>query len=165
MAQVLFMGKELFTAGELPKVGKRLPLSQVCTPRLEDISTDKLSGPLLLNIFPSIDTSVCAKCFKTFVEECRSISGLKLMHISCDLPFALDRFLKENKLDTAVLSAFRSDLGEKWGLKLTSGPLRGLLARAVILLDEEDIVRYVELVPEISHEPNFRQCLDAALEL
>jgi thiol peroxidase len=164
MAKVTFLGKEVFTQGHLPEVGQLLADAVVCTSRLEDIRLHELHGPAILNIFPSVDTSVCAKSFKTLCEECKSISCLNLFHLSCDLPFALDRFIKEHKIETGILSCFRSDASEKLGLRLTSGPLRHLCARCLIVIDAEKRVTYVELVPEISHEPNYRAAIENALE-
>lgn len=164
MAKVTFLGKDVFTQGNLPEIGNTLPDAVVCTGRLEDIRLHELHGPAIFNIFPSVDTSVCAKSFKTFCEECQSISGLNLFHLSCDLPFALDRFIKEHKIETGILSCFRSDAGEKLGLRIQSGPLRGLCARCVIVINAEKEITYLELVPEISHEPNYRAAIENALE-
>lgn len=165
MVQVLFMGKEIFTQGTPPAVGALLPEASLCSPRLEDISLHHLGGPILLNIFPSIDTSVCAKSLKTFCSDCSSLTGLKLIHISHDLPFAMDRFLKENKLQAAVFSCFRSDFSEKMGLKITSGGLRGLCARCVILVDHNMRVQYVELVGELTQEPNYKAAIERAIDV
>lgn len=164
MAKVKFLGTEVFTQGNLPQVGDLLPNVAVCTPKLEDLRLHELQGPGILNIFPSIDTSVCAKCFKTICSECSSIGGLSLYHLSCDLPFALDRFCKENKIDTSVLSCFRSDAAQQLGLLLNTGKLRGLCARCLIVFDSEKRITHIELVEEISHEPDFRQAIENALE-
>lgn len=165
MAIVKFLGKETFTQGNLPKVGEKIHDALVCTPRLEDIRLHELHGPAIFNIFPSIDTSVCAKSFKTLCEEVKGISGLNLFHISCDLPFAMDRFIKENKIETAILSCFRSDLPEKLGLRISSGPLRGLCARCLIVIDAHKKVSYLELVEEISQEPNYRAAIENVLDI
>jgi thiol peroxidase len=165
MAKFLFMGKETFTRGNLPQVGEKLPEASVCTTRLEDISLKDLGGPMILNIFPSIDTSVCAKSMKAFCEQCQSLSSLKLFHISKDLPFTLDRFKQDNKLEAATLSCFRSDLANQWGLEISTGPLRNFCARCVIILDSDFIIQYIELVEELTHEPNYQKAIEAAIEI
>lgn len=165
MAKVLFMGKETFTKGQLPQIGQTLPTTTACSSRLEDMPINQLGGPLIINIFPSIDTSVCAKSMQTFIQECQNLSGIKLFHLSKDLPFSLERFNKEHKLEAATLSCFRSDLAASWGLEISSGPLRGLCARCVIVADENLVVRYIQLVDEISHEPDYRAAIDAVIEV
>jgi thiol peroxidase len=164
MAKVTFLGKDIYTQGNLPSLGDLLPDAVICTPKLEDIRLHELHGPAILNIFPSIDTSVCAKCFKTICQECQSVSGLNLYHLSCDLPFALDRFCKENKIETSILSCFRSDAAEKLGLRIQSGHLKGLCARCLIVFDSHKRITHIELVQEISHEPDYRAAIENAIE-
>jgi len=114
----------------------------------------------VLNIFPSVDTNVCAQSVRTFNERASSLDNAVVLCISADLPFAQARFCGAEGLDNVVsLSTFRSSFARDWGVAIESGPLRGLTARAVIVLDENDKVLHAELVPEIAREPDY----DAAL--
>ncbi len=114
----------------------------------------------ILTINPSYDTGVCQKTAHAFNEKVASTRNTVALLVSADLPFAQKRFCEADGIDNAVaLSSFRSDFGETYGVKMANGPLQGLLARAVVVLDENDVVKHVELVPEVTTEPNY----DAAL--
>ena len=114
----------------------------------------------MLNIFPSIDTSVCATSVRTFNEKASDKDGVVVLNISVDLPFAAKRFCAAEGLEgVATLSAFRSTFPTDYGVKLMDGPMKGLLARAVVVLDENDVVLHRQLVDDIVHEPDY----DAAL--
>ncbi len=118
---------------------------------------------IILNIFPSIDTSVCAASVRRFNEEAGKLSNTVVLCISADLPFAHSRFCEEDGLkDIIPLSVFRSkNFGKDYGVEITSGPLKGLLSRAIVIIDETGKVIYTEQVPEIADEPDYDAALSA----
>ncbi|BCO37735.1 putative thiol peroxidase [Mycobacterium heckeshornense] len=124
------------------------------------VSSDQFRGKsLLLNIFPSIDTPVCATSVRTFNERAAG-KGLSVLCVSKDLPFAQQRFCGAEGIENVTAaSAFRSSFGEDYGVTITDGPMAGLLARAVVVIGADGNIAYEELVPEIATEPNY----DAAL--
>jgi thiol peroxidase len=124
------------------------------------VSSDQFSGkPVLLNIFPSVDTPVCATSVRTFNERAAG-SGATVVNVSKDLPFAQKRFCGAEGIENVTTaSAFRDSFGEDYGVTIADGPMAGLLARAVVVIDADGNVAYTELVPEIAHEPDY----DAAL--
>lgn len=161
MAVTHFRGTEVHTTGELPRVGSTAPGFELVA---ADLSTKTLSDfagkKKILTINPSYDTGVCQKAAHTFHEKVAVHTDTIVLLVSADLPFAQKRFCDADGLSKAVpLSSFRSDFGRAYGVALSDGPLQGLLARAVVVLDESNRVQYVELVPEITNEPNY----DAAL--
>ena len=162
MATITFKGNPIRTNGSLPAVGKKAPAFKLTASDLTDISLSKYAGRRkVLNIFPSLDTPVCAKSVRQFNERAASIKNAVVLNISADLPFAQSRFCgSEGIKNSETLSCFRSEFAKALGLKISEGTLAGLTARAVIILDENDVVSYVELVPEIAQEPNY----DAALK-
>jgi len=163
MATVAFKGTEVKTSGTLPDVGKQAPEFTLTTHDLKDV-TLKLFGNKrkLLNIFPSFDTPVCAKSVRTFLKRCSSIPDLVLLNISMDLPFAASRFCAAEGIKNATtLSTFRSRFPEDYGVKIMEGPLRGVCARAVLILDEQNRVVYSQLVDEISEEPDYDEAFNA----
>lgn len=129
---------------------------------LKRVSLNAYEGKIkILNIFPSLDTGVCSKSVIEFQKRLSHFNNIVLLHISKDLPFAQSRFCTEHHLKSAVtLSAFDSSFAEDYGLKIMSGPLKGLLARCVIILDESNHVLYQELVPEITQEPNYGAAIE-----
>lgn len=155
--------------GELPKVGSMAPDFSAVKTDLSVLKLSELKGKrVVLNIFPSVDTGVCAASVRRFNQELSHLENTVVLCISKDLPFALGRFCGAEGLDAVVpVSTFRCDcrpeggncFDEGYGVLQMDGPLRGLLARAVVVLDEEGKVIYTELVPEITQDPNF----DAAL--
>ncbi len=162
MAKTALQGSPVNTNGELPAVGSTAPNFTGVKADLSEVSLSDLKGSkVVLNIFPSIDTSVCANSVRRFNKEASELAGVKVLCISKDLPFALGRFCGAEGLENVItLSQFRCDCFEKgYGTLITDGPLRGLLARAVVIVDEEGKVAYTELVPEITQDPDF----DAAL--
>lgn len=164
MAQITFKGNPVQTCGDLPTIGSKAPDFSVTGNDLSDIILDDLKGrKVVLNVFPSIDTDVCAMSVRKFNENASKIPGAVVLCISKDLPFAQARFCgAEGIKNVKTVSVFRCDALEKnYGLLMTDGPLRGLLARAVIVLDEEGNVLYTELVPEIAQEPNYEAALAA----
>lgn len=161
MAQVTFKGSPVQTVGELPAVGSAAPNFTLVKRDLSEISLADYAGKkLVLNIFPSIDTGVCAASVRVFNSKASALGTAKIICISVDLPFAHDRFCGAEGIGNVEnASAFRSDFGNAYGIALADSPLAGLFARAVVVIDEEGMVIYTELVPEIAEEPNY----DAAL--
>ncbi|MET3731350.1 thiol peroxidase [Moheibacter stercoris] len=162
MANITLKGNSIHTLGELPAIGSKAPnfeltASDLSTKTLADYSGQKL----VLNIFPSVDTGVCAQSVRTFNEQASGLDNTKVLCISRDLPFALNRFCAAEGLDNVVsLSEFKDDnFSKSYQVKITDGPLEGLMSRAVVVVNEEGNVVYTEQVPEIGQEPNY----DAAL--
>jgi len=161
MAQVTFKGSPIKTAGELPEKGSVAPDFSLVKQDLAETSLADYRGKrLVLNIFPSIDTGVCAASVRTFNEKAAALKNTVVLCISLDLPFAHGRFCGAEGIKNVVTSsAFRSAFGEQYGVTLIGGPLAGLLARAVVVIDESGKVLYTELVPEIAQEPDYDQAL------
>lgn len=160
MAQITLRGNPIHTSGELPAVGSSAPDFTLVRTNLSEAKLSTLPGKKILNIFPSVDTPVCASSARKFHERASGIAGLSVLNISADLPFAHKRFCAAEGIDNAEgLSSFRSDFADRYGVKITDGPMAGLLSRAVVVLDEQNKVVYTEQVPEIAQEPNY----DAAL--
>jgi thioredoxin-dependent peroxiredoxin len=160
MAQITLRGNPINTVGELPAVGSPAPAFNLTGTDLGAVSNDQFRGkPVVLNIFPSIDTPVCATSVRTFNERAAA-SGASVLCVSKDLPFAQARFCGAEGIENVKTgSAFRDSFGENYGVSITDGPMAGLLARAVVVIDADGNVAYTELVPEIAQEPNY----DAAL--
>lgn len=162
MAKLKFKGNDIHTNGEMPAVGSKAPGFKGVKTDLSELALSELKGKkVVINVFPSLDTSVCAASVRRFNKEAASLENTVVLAISKDLPFAHARFCTTEGIDKVVaLSAFRcSCFEDNYGLLLEDGPLQGLLARAVIVVDENGIILYKELVPEITSEPNY----DAAL--
>jgi thiol peroxidase len=164
MAQVTLKGNVINTAGDLPGEGSRAPDFSLVGKDMADVSLMDFTGKTkVLNISPSVDTSVCALSVKKFNQAAASIPDTVIMYISKDLPFAMNRFCGAEGVENVVtLSAFRDDsFGSSYGVQLLDGPLKGLFARAVLVLDESDRIIYEELVPEIAQEPDYEKALAA----
>ena len=162
MASVALGGNPLHTNGDLPTVGSTAHNFNLVQTDLSNASLDSFSGTrLILNIFPSIDTSTCATSVRQFNQLASNLENTKVLCFSRDLPFAQKRFCGAEGLDNVLtLSDFNTgDFGKDYGLELIDGPMKGLHARAVVVLDENHKVTHVELVPDIKDEPNY----DAAL--
>jgi thioredoxin-dependent peroxiredoxin len=158
MAQVTLKGNPIHTVGELPGKGSQAPDFSLTTQDLQDQALGDYAGKKkILNIVPSLDTGVCAASAKTFEGRADSLGNTVVITVSMDLPFAQQRFCSAEGIDNVVtLSAFRSpEFGKGYGVELVDGPMRGLLARAVVVLDEDNRVLYTELVPEIAQEPDY----------
>ncbi|HEY9303145.1 MAG TPA: thiol peroxidase [Mycobacterium sp.] len=162
MAQITLRGNPINTVGELPAVGSPAPGFTLTGSDLAPVSNDQFGGkPLLLNIFPSIDTPVCATSVRTFNERAAA-SGVPVLCVSKDLPFAQARFCGAEGIENVkTASAFRDSFGQDYGLTIADGPFAGLLARAVVVIGADGNVAYSELVPEIANEPNYDAALDA----
>lgn len=164
MATVTLQGNPVHTTGDLPAVGAPAPDFRLVDKDLEERSLGDFSGKRkVLNIVPSLDTPVCAAQARRFNEEAASLDNTAVLVISADLPFAQARFCSTEGIDHLVtLSTVRSqDFGEAWGIALAEGPLAGVCARAVVILDENDRVTYSQLVPEIAEEPDYDEALAA----
>jgi thiol peroxidase len=164
MATITLRGKDIHTAGELPRVGSKAPDFTLTDKDLRDVGLSEWTGrKKLLNIFPSIDTPVCALSTKKFNEYARDHEDTVMLMISADLPFAHARFCNSERLANVVtLSSMRNrDFGEDYGVLIGDGPLAGLMARAIVVLDENDTVVHSELVPEIGQEPDYAAALKA----
>lgn len=163
MANITLKGNEIHTIGNLPEIGSE---AKNCTLVAEDLSEKSISDfagkKVVLNIFPSIDTGVCAASARKFNEQANALENTVVVNISKDLPFALGRFCAAEGLSNVInLSDYRSNFGEVYGLTITDSPLKGLLSRAVVVLDENGNVTYTEQVPEIVQEPNYEAALEA----
>ena len=161
MATTAIDGNPVQTVGELSAVGAKAPEFTLTGTDLQDVTSASLAGRrVVLNIFPSVDTGVCAASVRRFNELASGLENTTVVCASKDLPMALGRFCGAEGLENVVAaSAFRSSFGEDYGVTQADGPLRGLLARTVIILDEEGKVIYSQLVPEIKTEPDY----DAAI--
>lgn len=161
MAQVTFKGTPVEVQGTLPQVGQTAPDFTLTTTDLSDKTlADFADKRKILNIFPSIDTGVCATSVRKFNEHAANLNNTVVLCIAADLPFAFARFCGAEGIENVVsLSSFRSTFGADYGVNLAGSPLRGLTTRAVVVLDENNQVLHAELVAEIGQEPNY----DAAL--
>jgi thioredoxin-dependent peroxiredoxin len=163
MATVTLRGNAVSTSGELPKVGSKAPDFQLVNQDLKDVSLAEFAGKKkILNIYPSVDTPVCATSTRKFNEKAAALKDAVVICISEDLPFAFKRFCAaEGLANVQTLSTMRHrDFAKKYGVELTSGPLAGVCARAIVVLDQDNKVVHTELVKEIADEPNY----DAALK-
>lgn len=163
MSSVTFKGQSITTSGDLPQVGSDAPDFQLVRSDLSDVSLKNYAGKKkVLNIFPSIDTGVCATSVRKFNEKAGGLDNTAVLCISMDLPFAQNRFCgAEGIQNVEMLSAFRSSFPRDYGLQITSGPVAGLCSRAVVVLDENSKVLYTEQVPEIGQEPDYDKALAA----
>ena len=161
MATTQYRDQTVTTVREPPAVGDALIAFTLTLPDLAAYSSDDLAGQrVVLNVFPSVDTRVCALSVRRFNELAAGLNGTTVVCISHDLPYALGRFCGAEGIDRVVTaSAFRSTFGADYGLTMLDGPMRGLLARAVIVADADGIVRHVQLTESIGQEPDY----DAAL--
>jgi thiol peroxidase len=162
MAQITLRGNPINTIGELPAVGSPAPGFALTGTDLGAVTIDQFRGkPLLLNIFPSVDTPVCALSVRTFNERAGA-AGVSVLCVSKDLPFAQKRFCGAEGIENvATASAFRDSFGEDYGITITDGPMAGLLARAVVVIGADGDIAYTELVPEIGAEPDYDAGLSA----
>jgi thiol peroxidase len=160
MAQITMRGNPINTVGELPAVGSPAPGFTLTGTDLGEVSNSQFRGnAVLLNIFPSVDTPVCATSVRTFNERVAA-GGVSVLCVSNDLPFAQTRFCGAEGIENvAMASAFRDGFGKDYGVAIADGPFAGLLARAIVVIDADGNIAYTELVPEIAQEPNY----DAAL--
>ena len=164
MASVLFRGNPVNTNGELPKAGKKAPEFKLATTDLSIVNLNDFAGTkLVLNIFPSIDTSTCARSVRKFNADAGNLPNTKVLCISRDLPFAQRRFCGAEGLGNVInLSDFNTgNFGKDYGLEFVEGAFVGLHSRAVIVIDENGVIKYTEQVPNTSDEPNYEAALAA----
>ncbi len=164
MAAITLGGNPINTSGELPKIGTKASDFKLVQTDLSIVNLADFAGSkLVLNIFPSVDTGVCATSIRTFNESASTLENTKVLCISRDLPFAQKRFCGAEGLENVIsLSDFNAgSFGKDYGLEMTEGALTGLHSRVVIILDENGIVKYTEQVSEIGKEPNYENALAA----
>jgi len=163
MAVISLRGQPTNTCGELPPVGHTAPEFTLLDSRLQGRSLADFSGNKLIYTVPSLDTPVCAKTTRKLVEQLNAAGQLQdvnVILISADLPFAQQRYCQQFKLDITALSLHRDTaFGRNYGLLIDDGPLTGLLARGLLVLDQDSIIRHGELVADIGDEPDFTTAL------
>jgi thiol peroxidase len=163
MAKITFKGNPVNTSGNLPSTGSQAPEFTLVKSDLSNLSLKDLKGKkLILNIFPSLDTSVCATAVRKFNQLAADMKNTLVLAVSKDLPFAHGRFCStEGIINVTTLSGFRdAGFGKAYGVDTVDGPLAGLYARSIVIIDETGKVIYTELVPETTQEPDY----DAALK-
>ena len=164
MANITFKGNPVQTIGELPAKGTLAPDFTLVKSDLSETKLSDFKGKnVVLNIFPSLDTGTCAASVRRFNKEATSLDNTVVLGISADLPFAAGRFCSAEGIENVItLSSFRNDEFEKeYGLLMTSGPLKGLLARSVVVIDPTGKVLYTELVSEIAQEPDYHSAINS----
>ncbi|WP_130472096.1 thiol peroxidase [Candidatus Magnetaquicoccus inordinatus] len=165
MAQIAFKGNPIHTCGELPAVGSAAPDFCLTGTDLADVSLQNFAGKrLILNIFPSVDTGVCAASVRRFNSEAAQLENTVVLCISVDLPFAHKRFCGAEGISAVQsVSEMRArGFAEAYGVRMVDGPLAGLMSRAVVVINGSGQVVYTQQVPEIVEEPNYADALAAA---
>ena len=158
METIFFNGTAIKTYGTVPTAGEKAPDFKLVDKNLKELSFKDFEGKrIVLNVFPSLDTAVCAASVRRFNQEAAKFKNTGVLCVSMDLPFAMSRFCTAEGIEGVTpASAFRSpEFGKEYGLTMVDGPLAGLLARAVIIIDENRNVIYSDLVEEITNEPNY----------
>lgn len=157
METVFLNGTPMHTVGELPKAGAEAPLFALTAQDLSDISLHDYKGKrVVLNIFPSLDTDTCAASVRRFNKEAAAMENTVVLCVSKDLPFAAARFCSINGIDNVhTASAFRSDFGNTYGIELADGPLRGLFARALVVIGKDGKVLGTSLCEQVAEEPDY----------
>lgn len=157
MQKVNFNGMTFEVAGKLPEVGERAKDFTLVAKDLSEIKLEDFKGKrVVLNIFPSLDTDVCAASVRRFNKEVSELPNTVVVCASMDLPFAAARFCTVNGIENVMTgSGFRSDFGDEYGVRLKTGPLADLYARALVIIDEEGKVIGSQLVEEITNEPDY----------
>ncbi len=166
MATITLQGNKINTIGDIPPLGANLNDLQFKLTKtdLSDIDLKDFRGKkVVLNIFPSLDTGVCAASVRRFNAEAEKLNNTVVLCISKDLPFAHSRFCTAEGLENVIsLSELRNyNFSEGIGVKIINGPMAGLMARAVIILNEGGVIKYTELVPEITQEPNYEAAINS----
>ncbi len=162
METVKFQGNPVKTVGNLPEVGTQAPDFTLVGQDLSDIKLSDLKGKrVVLNIFPSLDTDVCAASVRRFNTEASKLPDTVVLCVSEDLPFAAGRFCTVNGIENVkTASGFRSDFGKTYGVEIAEGPLAGLYTRAILVLDKDGKVIGKDLVEEITQEPNYNLAIE-----
>jgi len=164
MANITFKGNPVHTIGDLPLKGNQAPDFKLVKGDLSETGLSEYKGKyVVLNIFPSLDTGVCAASVRRFNKEAAAMDNTVVLGISADLPFAAGRFCSTEGIENVVtLSSFRDEkFGKDYGLLMTDGPLKGLLARAVVVVGPDGKVIHTELVPEIAQEPDYQSAINS----
>jgi len=164
MAEVLFKGNKVHTSGRLPKAGARAPDFRLTRGDLVEVSLQDFAGKKkILSIVHSLDTGTCAASAKAFEARAAQLPGTVILTVSNDLPFAQKRFCEAENIHAVVtLSQMRDrKFGKDYGVEYLDGPLAGLLARAVVVIDESDRVVYTQQGPDTSQEPDYEAVLKA----
>ena len=164
MAKITLKGNPINTCGELPSVGSAAPDFNLTNTDLADVSLSSFAGKkIVLNIFPSVDTPVCAASVRRFNEELSKLDNTVVLCVSLDLPFAHKRFCGAEGLEAVMpVTEMRSrGFGEDYNVRITDGPLAGLLSRAVVVIDANGKIAYTQQVPEIVEEPNYEDVVAA----
>jgi len=161
MATITLKGNPVQTLGDLPAVGSDAPAFSLVGTDLSEITLETFAGKRkVLNIFPSVDTGICALSVKAFNKEAGSLENTVVVNVSADLPFAVKRFCGAEGLENVVSgSTFRSSFAKDYQVEMLDSPLKGLCSRAIVVLDENNKVVYTEQVPEIAQEPNYAAAL------
>jgi thiol peroxidase len=160
--EIKFKGTAIKTNGSFPKVGDTLPEMKLVKADLSELNTKDLKGKkVVFNIFPSVDTAVCAMQLSKFADKLKDRNDVALVFASLDLPFAFKRFCTSEGIENAVTASdFRYRDANKLGIVMEGGPLNGLHARGVIVTDENLVIQYAELVQEVTDEPDYQAALD-----
>lgn len=163
MAQITLKGNPFHTNGAIPRVGSTAPDFTLVASDLSDATLATYAGKKkVLNIFPSVDTGICALSVRRFNADAGGRDDTVVLNISADLPFAQGRFCGAEGIDNAIsLSSFRSSFAQDYGLEIVDGPLAGLASRVVLVLDADNTVLHAEQVPEIAQEPDYAAALAA----
>ena len=161
MTAITFHGKPIHTCGNLPEIGSKAPNFELVSGQLKNVTLKNYQGKKkVLVIVPSLDTPTCAMSTRTFNEKAARLDNTVILVISLDLPFAQGRFCEAEGIKEVIpLSCFRSSFADDYGLRLTDSLLKGLTARAVIIIDEDNTIIYSELVEDIAHEPDYKAAL------
>jgi thiol peroxidase len=165
MAQVTLKGNPIHTNGDLPTVGAKAPDFKLTAGDLKDVTLADYKGKRkILNIVPSLDTPTCATSTRKFNESAGKLANTVVLVVSADLPFAAKRFCTTEGLQNVVTLSLMRDknFAKDYGVLIQDGPLAGICARAVVVVDENDKVSYRQLVPEIGQEPDYEKALQAA---
>ena len=158
MAEITLNGKLIHTSGDLPGVGAKAPDFRLTRSDLSDVGLGAFTGKKkILNIVASLDTGICAASARRFNELVASMPNTVVLTVSCDLPFAQERFCSAEGIENVItLSELRNrNFGQDYGMRIVDGPREGVLARAIVVVDERDTVVYTQLVPEIAQEPDY----------
>jgi thiol peroxidase len=164
MATVTLKGNPCNLKGTMPKVGTAAPDFKLTKSDLSSVDLASLAGKKKVIVtVPSLDTPVCATETRRFNEKAAGLGNVEVLIVSADLPFAQRRFCETEGIKSVSAASDLRDrsFGERWGVAIADGPLQGVMARAVFVLDENNVVRYSELVPEIAQEPNYDAALNA----
>lgn len=163
MAEITLGGNPVTTNGDLPEPGAKAPAFDLVKSDMTPVTSDDLAGQrVVLNIFPSIDTAVCANSVRRFNERATELDDTTVVNVSADLPFAAARFCGAEGIENAITgSTFRSGFLDDYGVRMTDGKLAGVAARAVVVLDRDGTVLHRELVPEIAQEPDYDAAISA----